>query len=115
MVMSPFHKGLFSAFNGIATNRTEVKGTDQGKVIAAADVYVSDFGSIAVLPHYLMAGSSRVYLLNSDYIDMAMLDGVKSFELAKTGDSERVLILCDTALAVRSSAAQGKIADLIAA
>lgn len=115
MVMSPFHKGLFSAFSGIAQNRFEVKGKDQGAVVAAADVYVSDFGAISVVPHYLMAGSSRVYLLNTDYIDMALLDGVKTFDLAKTGDSERVLILCDTALAVRSSAAQGKIADLIAA
>lgn len=112
MVMSPSHKGLFSAFSGIAVNRTEVKGEQQGKVIGAADVYVSDFGAIQVLPHYLMVGSSNVFLLNSDYIDMANLDGIKTSDLAKTGDSERVLITCDTALAVRSSAAQGKIADL---
>ena len=112
MVMSPAHKQLFSAFTGIATNRTEVKGQGQGKVIAAADVYVSDFGAISVVPHYLMAGSTDVYLLNSDYIDMAFLDGFKTSELAKTGDSEKVLITADCALAVRSSSAQGKIANL---
>lgn len=114
MVMSPYHKGLFSAFTGIATNRFEVKGKQQGQVIAAADVYVSDFGSISVVPHYLMAGRTDVYLLNTDYVDMAMLDGIKTSPLAKTGDSEKELITCDTALAVRSSAAQGKISNLTA-
>jgi len=114
MVMSPNHKSLFSAFTGIATNRFEVKGKEQGQIVAAADVYVSDFGAISVVPHYLMSSATRVYLLNSDFIDMAMLDGVKTEDLAKTGDSDRVLITCDTAMAVRSSAAQGKIADLTA-
>ena len=115
MVMSPYHKGLFSAFTGIASNRTDVKGSNQGKVIAAADVYVSDFGAISVVPHYLMAGATDVFLLNSDYIDMAFLDGFKTSDLAKTGDSEKVLITADCALAVRSSSAQGKISGLIAA
>ena len=115
MVMSPYHKGLFSAFTGIAANRLDVKGKEQGKIVAAADVYVSDFGAISVVPHYLMAGATDVYLLNSDYIDIAFLDGFQTSPLAKTGDSERVLITADCALAVRSSAAQGKISGLIAA
>jgi hypothetical protein len=114
MVMSPYHKGLFSAFTGIATNRTEVKGKDQGKIVAAADVYVSDFGAISVVPHYMMVGSTDVFLLNSDYIDLAFLDGFATSPLAKTGDSEKVLITADCCLAVRSSAAQGKIANLTA-
>lgn len=115
MVMSPYHKGLFSAFTGIAANRLDVKGKEQGKIVAAADVYVSDFGAISVVPHYLMAGATDVYLLNSDYIDIAFLDGFQTSPLAKTGDSERVMITADCALAVRSSAAQGKISGLIAA
>ena len=115
MVMSPYHKGLFSAFTGIAANRLDVKGKEQGKIVAAADVYVSDFGAISVVPHYLMAGATDVFLLNSDYIDLAFLDGFVTSPLAKTGDSERVLITADCALAVRSSSAQGKISGLIAA
>jgi hypothetical protein len=47
-----------------------------------------------------------------DYIDMAWLDGIKTSPLAKTGDSEKELITADCCLAVRSSAAQGKIAGL---
>ena len=112
MVMSPYHKGVFSGFTGIASNRADVKGKEQGKIVAAADIYVSDFGAISVVPHYLMAGSTDVFLLNSDYIDMAFLDGFKTSDLAKTGDSDKVLITADCALAVRASSAQGKISNL---
>src|SRR3972149_241174 len=112
-VMSPSHQALFSAFTGIAVNRVDLpKGKQQGSVVGAADVYVSDFGAISIVPHYLMSGATNVFLLNSEYIDMAFLDGFKSSDLAKTGDSDRVLVTADCALTVRASTAQGKIADL---
>lgn len=114
VVLSPNHKALFSAFGGIAANRFEVKGKSQGAVVGAADVYVSDFGSLSVVPHYLMVGSTNAYVLNSDYLDVAFLDGFKTTPLAKTGDSDKELVTADCALAVRASAAQGKISDLSA-
>jgi hypothetical protein len=112
MVMSPSHKATFSGFTGIATNRSDVGKKQQATITGAADVYVSDFGAISVVPHYLMVGANEVFLLNSDYIDLAFLDGFKSSELAKTGDSDRVLITADCGLAVRAPSAQGKIDDL---
>ena len=38
-----------------------VKGTNQGAIIGGADVYVSDFGAMTHVPHYMMAGSTLVY------------------------------------------------------
>jgi hypothetical protein len=114
VVVSPAHKVLFSGFTGIAQNRWEVKGKkEQGAVVGGADVYVSDFGSLTIVPHYLMVGATSAYVLNTDYLDLAFLDGFKTSDLAKTGDSEKVLITADCALTVRASAAQGKISDLI--
>lgn len=112
LVVSPSHKGLFSAFVSIAQNRIEVKGKQQGVVMGGAEVYLSDFGAISVVPHYLLAGSDTAYLLNTDYLDLAFLDGFKTTELAKTGDSKRVLITADCALTVRASTAQAKITNL---
>lgn len=112
MVMSPSHKATFSGFTGIAQNRLDVKGKEQGKIVGAADVYISDFGAISVVPHYLMAGANEVYFLNSDYIDLAFLDGFQTSALAKTGDSERALITADVCLSVRAPSAIGKIDDL---
>lgn len=112
LCVSPAHKGLFSAFASIAQNRFEVKGKQQGVVVGGAEVYMSDFGAISVVPHYLLAGADTAYVLNTDYLDLAFLDGFKTVDLAKTGDSDRVLITADCALAVRASTAQAKIANL---
>lgn len=113
LVVSPAHKVLFSAFSGIAQNRLDVKkGSMQGAVVSGADVFLSDFGALSVLPHYLMSGSDTAYVLNTDYLDMAFLDGFKTTDLAKTGDSDKVLITADCCLAVRAPTAQAKITNL---
>lgn len=113
IVMGPGHKAVFSTFTGIAANRVDLnKGSKQGAVVVGADIYVGDFGSLTVTPHYLMSGSTDAYVLNTDYLEMAYLDGIKTSALAKTGDSEKELITADCCLAVRSSSANGKIANL---
>lgn len=111
--MGPAHKVVFSAFTGIAANRVDLsKGGKQGVVMVGADLYVGDFGNISVVPHYMMAGSTDAYILNTDYIDVAFLDGIKESELAKTGDSSKILITADCTLAVRAPLSCGKISDL---
>lgn len=48
----------FSSFPGIAEIRKEVSGRKQATVVGAADVYVSDFGDMEIVPHYMMTGST---------------------------------------------------------
>lgn len=111
--LAPAHKVVFSAFTGIATNRLDLGSkSKQGAIIVGADVYMGDFGAINIVPHYMMAGSTDAFILNTDFIDVAFLDGIKETPLAKTGDSERMLITADCTLAVRAPLAQGKISDL---
>jgi len=114
LVVSPNHKGLFSAFSSIAQNRFEVKNKQQGVVVGGAEVYMSDFGAISVVPHYLLAAATTAYVLNTDYMELAFLDGFKTVDLAKTGDSDKVLITADCCLAVRAPTAIAKIANLTA-
>jgi hypothetical protein len=115
LVVSPSHKGTFSAFASVAQNRIDVKGgkNAQATIVGGAEVYLSDFGGLTVMPHYLMAGSDTAYVLNSDYLDLAFLDGFKTVDLAKTGDSDKVLITADACLTVRAPTAQAKITNLI--
>ena len=51
-------------------------------------------------------------MLNTEYIDLAMLDGFKTEPLAKTGDSEKVMIIADCGLAVRAPKALAKLSNL---
>lgn len=113
VVMSPAHKTLFSAFVGIAANRVNIQGEKQGKIVGGADVYVSDFGNLEIVPHYMMAGADYVLGLNSDYIDVAYLRSFQSTPLAKTGDSDREQVLVDATLRLRSENSQFKIDNLV--
>lgn len=112
VTMSPNHKGVFSGFAGIAVNRYQVGKKEQGRIVGGADVYMSDFGELEIVPHYLMAGATDVHLINTQYAEVAYLDGFRTEELGKSGDSERVLVTVDCALAVRAPKALAKIADL---
>lgn len=111
--MSPAHKTLFSAFTGNALNRVDNGKTSQMAIISGADVYLSDFGKMSIVPHYLMAGSDMVLGLNTDYIDMVYLRGYTSSPLAKTGDSEREQVMCDCTLRVTSEVAQWKLDNIV--
>lgn len=110
--MSAGHKVAASAFTGIAQIRSQVKGETQAAIIGAADVYVSDFGSVNHIPHYMMSGTTNVFGLDHSELSMVYLRPFKSDTLAKTGDSEKQQILVDVTLKVEAERACYKIADL---
>jgi Family of unknown function (DUF5309) len=110
--LSPNHKGVFSGFTGIAVNRYQVGKKEQGRIIGGADVYASDFGEIEIVPHYIMAGSTNVFGLNPDYIDIPYLRPFQSTQLGKSGDSDREQVIVDGTVRVTSEMANFKISDL---
>lgn len=109
---SPAHKVLASGFTGIAQNRYEVKGQNQGAIIGAADVFVSDFGAVSHVPHYMMAGGTNVFGLDLSEIKVSYLRPFNSQPLAKTGDSVKEQLIVDATLVVEAEKACFKIADL---
>jgi hypothetical protein len=113
-MMSPNHKAIFSTFTGIALNRYALKGKEQATIIGGADVYVSDFGSLTIVPNYVMVGSTDVYLLNGDAYGVAYLDKFQKKDLAVTGHSDKCLVWAEAAVVVTAEKALGKISDLTA-
>lgn len=112
--MSPLHKGIFSGFAGIAVNRYNIPNSknQQGKIIGGADVYASDFGDLEIVPHYIMAGSTMVFGLDPDYLDICYLRSFQSEALGKTGDSVKEQVLVDATLRATSESVHFKLADL---
>lgn len=109
--MSGTHKQQFSAFTGIADIRKEVRGNTQAVIIAAADVYVDDFGELVLIPHPY--GLTRdCLLIDPKMWAVATLRGVQSRALAKTGDNERFLITAEKTLVSRNEKSSGVAADL---
>lgn len=112
--MSPAHKTVASTFTGLASTRVDksVDKRSQAVITGASDLYVSDFGTVALTPHYMMVGFNHALVVNHEYMKMAYLDGFIEKQLGKTGDSEKTMILTDVTLRLESQVAQAKIDDL---
>lgn len=114
--LTPSHKGAFSAFAGIASNRYNVSKGKQGVIVGGADVYMSDFGELTVVPNYVQAtaNANTAFILNPEYAGLAFLKGFGSEPLAKTGHTMKELVSAEATLVVTSEKAHGKIANLSA-
>ena len=74
-------------------------------------VYVSNFGEHTIVPSRFCR-TSVVQVLDMDYWGVAYLRPFKVVELAKTGDSERKMILTECSLVSKNEAASAKITTL---
>jgi hypothetical protein len=114
--MTPSHKGTFSGFSGIAVNRFQVQKGKQGVIVGGADVYMSDFGELTIVPNYVQttAAPNDVYILNPDTYGVGYLQGFASTPLAKTGHTEKELCFVEATTVVTAEKANAKIANLTA-
>lgn len=108
ILVGSFNKQAMSAFSGNAT-RT-VDASDK-RLTTAIDVYVSDFGELAVRPSRFMR-SREALVLDTSMWAMATLRDFEQNPLAKTGDSDRVQLLSEYTLVCRNEKASGIVADL---
>lgn len=114
--LTPSHKVGFSAFTGIAANRYNVPKGKQGVIVGGADVYMSDFGELTVVPNYVQgtANANTAFVLNPEYAGIAYLGGYKSEPLAKTGHTTKELVSVEGTLVVTSERAHGAVKNLTA-
>lgn len=108
-----FNKQQFSTFTGRAT---PTEDTTKRKIVAAVDVYASDFGSLKVVPNRFMRARD-VLVLQMDMWALGTLPGrnMISIPLAKTGDSDRKQILSEFTLEARNEKASGGVFDVTSA
>ena len=104
-------KQKVSSFAGIAAQRYMAPGNTPTTIIGAADVYMSDFGTMSVVPNRFMRTRDAL-VLDPEYAALAYLRPFQTNDLAKTGDSENTQLLAEVTLEVKNEAAHGIIADL---
>jgi len=115
LMVTPAQKVVASTFAGIATRYKDVPGNVQAAIIGAADVYVSDFGTISIVPNRFIPNTDNddvAFLLDPEMAAVAYLRPFQTNELAKTGDADLTQLLVEYTLEVRNQAAHGIIADL---
>lgn len=112
IMVGPATKSKISgSFNGIATRYREVPGSNQGAIVSGVDLYISDFGEHEIVPNRFMR-DQNIHVLDMDYWTVATLRPFQSFDLAKTGDSDKKQILTELTLVSNNEKASGKVTDI---
>lgn len=101
-----------SEMTGIATRYREVPKGEEAAIVGGADLYISNFGEYIIVPNRFMR-ASECFFLDYDYWAIAELDPIQVIPLAKTGDSDRAMMVCELSLECRSPKASAKLADAI--
>ena len=111
VLVGPHVKTVISGFAGIAAQRYMAPSDGPTSIVGAADVYLSDFGSVAIVPS-TKSRARDAYVIAPDLVEVATLRPIQANELAKTGDATKFLTLAEYGLAVTQEAGCGVIADL---
>jgi hypothetical protein len=111
LMVGSHNKQAASGFDGIATRFRDVPAGQQAQIVGAADVYVSDFGTVNIVPNRFQRARDA-FVVDPQYASMAVLRPIQQMELAKTGDAEKRLMLVEYGLKVNNEAAHGIVADL---
>ena len=105
------NKQVVSGFAGVATKTFYTDAIKTTAIIGAADVYVSDFGTLSVVPNRFQR-SRDGWILDMEFWSVVYLRQFQSIELAKTGDAEKRIVLVEFGLKAKNEAASGICADL---
>lgn len=115
-------QGMSNFLFGTTSNRVATQYQDQGAsprggitVVGAVDVYVTDFSILDLVPNRFSpagATATEVTILDTEYWEIAYLDGYKTETIAKIGDHERRMLLVDWSLCSLNEAASGIVADI---
>ena len=111
IMVGPFNRTVISGFTGISTLETRA---DQGMditLVGGVDFYKSNFGTLKVVPNRFMRDQTAL-ILDMDYWATSFLRPIQLVDLAKTGDSEKRMMVTEYTLESRNELASGKVTDL---
>lgn len=107
-MVSPAAKQTFSTFTG---NATRFKDADK-TLNAAISVYVSDFGTLNVVPNRFSRARS-VFLLDMDYWALAELTAPSMQDLPNTFDGVGKVIITEYTLEAKQEKASAMVRDIL--
>jgi hypothetical protein len=117
LMVSPAHKQTVSGFAGIAEQRYMAPADQPTTIIGAADIYMSDFGQISVVPNrFMVSGNSAddvALVLDPEFLELAYLRPFQTNDLQVAGDqAAKQQMVAEVTLAVLNEGASGIVADL---
>ncbi|KJZ41320.1 MULTISPECIES: DUF5309 domain-containing protein [Pseudomonas] len=109
ILLPPGAKQTFSTFTG---NATRFDKSEDAKLFASVDVYVSDFGELKAIPSRFQ-DANDVFVLQADKWSINYLRPFSTIELAKTGDAEQRELVVEWTVEARAPKSSGAIYDVL--
>jgi len=107
-IVNGTHKRVISGFTaGI----TKTLSADDKKLVAAVDVYESDFGVVKIIADRFMV-ADKIYVLSSEYWKTAYLRTFQTLDIPVAGSRKEKMIEGELTLVARAEKASAIIADL---
>lgn len=104
-----------------AYNRQQISGFTGGnsieemaptkKITAVVDIYEDDFGAVRIVPD-LFQPPEMVFVMDMSYWALAYNRNMRTYDLAKTGDNYKKMLICEVTVEARNERSSGIIADL---
>lgn len=114
ILTNTYQKKQIATFSGatkFAGSYVEGGRRQQGVLVAGVDMYISDVGEHRIKLNRYMR-QRTLLALDPEFIDVAWIDAMKEVPLAKTGDAEKSMLICEFCLVVGNPDAHAKIQDL---
>jgi hypothetical protein len=93
--------------------QTTANATSAAHLVAAVDIYVSDFGNLKVVPNRLMP-EKTAYFFDFEFWDIAYLRSFMTHDLARVGDSKQQQLLVEYGLRSKNENANASITGWVA-
>ena len=118
LVPSNVKQTISGLAQSVSELRTAANKEAPASVVAAVDVYVSDFGTFKIVPDRNLAAdgpgsvAANIFFLDMDFWAIAWLRPFQTVDLAKTGDSVKQLLLAEYGLVSKNEKASGILASV---
>lgn len=111
IMVGPHNRTQISGFAGISTLQTDAQAGQDVTLMGAVDFYKSNFGTLKVVPNRFQRDETA-FVLDMEYLGVSTLRNMEIDPLAKTGDSDKSLLICEYTLRVNNEAASAQVRDL---
>lgn len=112
VMVGAFNKQVASTFSGVVELNSPQKTSGQATIIGAANVYVSDFGNLTIIPNRFQRALNAL-VLDWDMVQINYLRPFQVVNLAKTGDAEKRMLIAEYGLQVNNEKGIGLVTDLL--
>jgi hypothetical protein len=110
VMVGAFNKKAMSAFAGIA-DQVRDTGSKRATIVAAADVYVSDFGQLNIIANRFSRSRSAL-VVDPSLFKLCYYQRFKTEDLAKSGHSDRKMLSVELTMESCNEKGSGIVADL---